>query len=57
MTTNHFGYYGRRPKAEAIAELELLRSDTPQENESLILRYLQSGTQTVAGWGRRRTTA
>lgn len=48
MTTNRFGYFDRRPKAEAIAELESLRSNSPQENEAMILKYLQSGTQVVA---------
>jgi hypothetical protein len=48
MSTNRFGFFTSRPKSEAIGELECLRSDTPQENESLILKYLESGTQVVA---------
>jgi hypothetical protein len=45
---NRFGFFGDKPKAEAVAEVTSLRSDQPQESEDRILKYLRSGKQIVA---------
>jgi hypothetical protein len=48
MATKHFGFYGSRPKPEAVRELKASRSNVPQPDEDAILKYLQNGTQVVA---------